>query len=111
MGVDDHVVLVAGLAPVHRGRAGGRTIFHRPQMARVDRRPGQIQYAGRPQFSQEHLVQALPDPGLVPLPQSPPYHQNSTVRDVLICHVQAVCHGESPLDAHMLFLLALVKGA
>lgn len=29
----DHVVLEAGLAPVHRGRAGGRTTFHRPQMA------------------------------------------------------------------------------
>lgn len=44
MGLDDHVVLAAGLAPVHRGRAGGRTTFHRPQMARVDRRPGQIQH-------------------------------------------------------------------
>jgi hypothetical protein len=30
VGLDDHVVLAAGLAPVHRRRPGGRPALHRP---------------------------------------------------------------------------------
>ncbi|AOR30931.1 hypothetical protein BFF78_07595 [Streptomyces fodineus] len=53
----------------------------------------------------------LLSPGHSTILKRPRYHPNSRVRDALIGHLQAVCHGESPLDAHMLFLLALVKGA
>ncbi|MER6565221.1 GPP34 family phosphoprotein [Streptomyces sp. NPDC001093] len=57
------------------------------------------------------VEQGLLSPGHSPILRRPRYHPNSRVRDALICHLQAVCQGESPLDAHMLFLLALVKGA
>ncbi|MFG2846367.1 GPP34 family phosphoprotein [Kitasatospora sp. NPDC048296] len=53
----------------------------------------------------------LLSPGHSTILRRPRYHPNSAVRDELIGHLRAVCQGESPLDAHMLFLIALVKGA
>ncbi|AEM85107.1 hypothetical protein Strvi_5588 [Streptomyces violaceusniger Tu 4113] len=66
--LDDQVVLAAGLAPVPRGRTGGRPPFS-ADVAGVDRGAGEVQQVCGPQLGERQLVQALPDPGLVPVPQ------------------------------------------
>lgn len=70
--LDDHVVLAANLAPVHRGRTGGRPALHRADVAGVDCGAGEVQQVCGLQFGEQQLVQALPDPGLVPVPQPSP---------------------------------------
>jgi hypothetical protein len=70
--LDHQVMPAAGPAPVHRGRTGGRPALHRADAAGVDRCAGEVQQACRPQLGQQQLVQALPYPGLVPVPQPSP---------------------------------------
>ena len=66
------MVLATGLASIHQGRAGGRATFHRPDMAGVEGRPGEVEHVGRPQLIEQQLVQPLPDSGLVPVPKPSP---------------------------------------
>ncbi len=61
--LDDQLVLAVGLAPVHRGRTGGRPALHRADVAGVNRSAGEVQQVCGPQPGQQQLVQALPDPG------------------------------------------------
>ncbi|CAL9330829.1 hypothetical protein SUDANB58_00065 [Streptomyces sp. enrichment culture] len=44
----------------------------RPDVGAADHRPRHVQPAGGPQPGRQHLVQALPDPGVVPVPKPAP---------------------------------------
>lgn len=51
----------------------------------------------------------LPSPGHDTILRRPSHHPNSRVGAAQMGHLRAVCHGESPPDAHTLLLLDLVK--
>jgi GrpB protein len=70
--VDDDVVLAAGLAPIHGGRAGGRSALHRPDVTGVDCGTGKVQQVRGAQLGEQQLVQLLPNACLVPVTQPPP---------------------------------------
>jgi hypothetical protein len=46
--------------------------LHRAHVRAVNHRPGPVQRPGGVQLGQQRLVQLLPDPGFVPVPQPPP---------------------------------------
>src|SRR6476646_9880848 len=68
----DQVVLRTRLAPVNRARPGSWAALQRAQVRAVNHRPGPVQRPGGVQLGQQRLMQMLPDPGLVPVPQAPP---------------------------------------
>ena len=70
-------------SPVHRGRAGLRPTLYGPHMRAIDRGAGEVQQVRGPQLGQQHLVQALPDPGIVPVAQPAPARHPRTESQLL----------------------------
>ena len=72
VGVGDHVVLAAGLGPVHRAGAGRLAAVGRPHEAAVDQRPRPVDLVGAPEPVEQDLVDLVPGAVGLPVAQPPP---------------------------------------